>query len=79
VRRRQLGPNLDLGLGEVGTNQTLDRSLSLIVFIKTKVVTWGVPQGVPHFVNGGPCTILDYHHTRAAASSDRAGLGLGPR
>jgi hypothetical protein len=59
---------------EVGTNPTLNRSFSLVV-----LATWDVPQGVPCFVNGGSRTTLDYHHTCAAASSDRAELGLGPR
>jgi hypothetical protein len=60
---------------EVRTSLTLDWSLSLVVFVKTKLTTWGVPQRVPRFLNGGQRTALDHHHTHALPPSRH---GLGP-
>jgi hypothetical protein len=46
----------------------LKRTHSLLVFIYPKVTTYGVSQGVPRFVSGGPRTTLDHHPTRVRAA-----------
>jgi hypothetical protein len=56
---------------------TLLRTHLVVVFIYRKVASWGVPQGVPRFVNGTPRMHCPEYHTRAAARPARAGLGLG--
>jgi hypothetical protein len=62
--------NIDVLIEKSGRSPTLERTHSLLVFIYPKVTTWGVPQGVPRFVNGGP-------HTRARRCPAQVGLGLG--
>jgi hypothetical protein len=54
---------------------TLDRTQLLEVFIYWNVASWGMPQGVPRFVNGGPNILYSEYHTHARRRS--AGLELG--